>query len=209
MGYYIFSFGIDTHKIKSAFGSKDQELLNAIKSTESYENYGDADTSFNDGISTEKALEDIINGNKMDVNSGHAYGYALICMCEAMSEKLPYSEEIKLGTQTDLIDKYLEEDFKLNDMDVSEMLLLENSNPFNIPSIIDFPAVGFLNKDALKVLKKMLENVVISEEDIEKLDNSEEHKDGQKAMIYKNIWGIIQNIDYCLENDLDLISFCH
>jgi hypothetical protein len=209
MGYYIFSYAIDANKIKSAFGSKDQELLDTTKNTESYEAYSDIYASFEGQLSTEKALEDIINGNKMDVYSGPAYGYALICLCEAMGIKSPYTEDIKLGKHTDLINQYLEEDFGIDDIDIEEMLLMENSNPFTIPPIGDFPAIGFLDCSALKVLKQMFDNVDIPEEVIEKLIESKELKDAEKGMIYDNIKGIIQNIDYCIANKLELISFCH
>jgi hypothetical protein len=205
MGYYIFSFGIDANKIKSAFGSKDQAILEASKSTESYDNYSDSDMSFMDGISTEKALEDIIQGNKMDVNSGYAYGYALICMCEAMGERLS-SEEIKLSHETDLINKYLQEDFGLEEIAIEEMLFMDDSHSFEIPHILDFPMIGLLTHSALKVLKQMLENVHISNDDFERLEKGE---NDEKAMIYEHIFCLIQNIDHCVAHNLDLISFCH
>jgi hypothetical protein len=209
MGYYIFSFGIDANKIKSAFSSKDEAIIEALKETESYENYKDNDLSFMEGISTQKALEDIIYGNKMDAKSGPSYGYALICMCEALGERLPFQEEIKLGTHSDLINQYLEEDFETDDIAIDEMLLMEDSNPFKIPYISDFPAIGFLDDSALKVIRKMLKNVDVLDEDIERLTQSKINKDEEKGFIYECIKGIIENIDHCLANNLGIISFCH
>jgi hypothetical protein len=182
-------------------------LLDTTKNTESYETY--SDFSFEGELPTEKALEDIINGNKMNLKSGASYGYALICLCDALGVRAPFTEDIKFGTQTDLINQYLEEDFGVEDVEIEEMLLMEDSNPFKIPPIIDFPAIGFLNGDALKVLKQMFENVNIPEETIEKLIESKDLKDAEKGTIYDNIKGIIQNIDYCIANNLELISFCH
>ena len=41
MGYYIFSYGIETDKINAVFNSDDENTLKLIKATKTYKNYKD------------------------------------------------------------------------------------------------------------------------------------------------------------------------
>lgn len=208
MGYYIFSCGINTNQIKSVFSSKDQNILEIIMESDTFDNYKDF---LPDGLKTtpEKALEDIINGDRYDVKSNFAYGYAVICICKSLGDELPYTQEIKLGYETDFINKYLRESFGMKDFVWEELLFADNSNPFNIPKIDDWPLIGLLTNMELKKLKERLKDIAITDEEIEELENSGDEGDEEKGFAYQHIKGVIENIDYCIANDLDLISFCH
>jgi hypothetical protein len=61
----------------------------------------------------------------------------------------------------------------------------------------------------LKILKEKLKDVAITNEEIEALENGEDEDDEEKGFAYQHIKGVIANVDYCIVNDLDLISFCH
>jgi hypothetical protein len=209
MGLYIFSYGINTAKIKSLFGSKDQEALKNIQESLVYQDYEDGYLPPDYKTDTKKALEDIINGEEFDAHSNASYGYALIAICSTLGNTVPYPEEIKLGYATDLINKYLNEDFELNDIVIEDMLFMEDSNPFEIPEIADFPSIGFLTHLELSVLQELLQPIKITDQDMGKIENSGEKEGEIKAFMYEQIRGIIQNIDYCIENNLDLVSFCH
>lgn len=208
MGYYIFFQGIKTDKLKSVFGSKDKSILDTIKESDTFENYKNF---LPPGLNTtpEKALENIINGEPFDTKSNFAYGYAVICICKSLGEELPYTQEIKLGYETDFINKFLSEDFNLTDFQLENVLFKDNSNPFDIPRIDDWPLIGFLSIAELRQLKEKFKAIAITEEEIEELENGEGEEDEEKSFAYQHIKGIIENIDYCIENNLDLISFCH
>jgi hypothetical protein len=208
MGYYIFSYGIKTDQIKSAFGSKNQDILEKIRKNSIFEGYKD---SFSEKYKTtpNKALEDIINGKKYDDSSKFAYGYAVIGMCATLGQGLPHTQEIKLGYETDLINQYLAESFDLKDVVLEEVMFDDDSNPFDIPPPEDWPLIGFLSHAELIKLKDMFKHIKISDEELSDLENGEDDEDEDKWCTYLHIKGFIENIDFCIENGLDFISFCH
>jgi hypothetical protein len=210
MGYYIFSYGIDAQKIKASFNSNDEKLLQKIKATETFENYKDF---LPDGFKTtpDKALEDIIKNNPYDTKSNFAYGYALICICDALGSKLPYRQEIKLGYETDLIDKYLADDFGIKDLKVDTSLLFTDDEiPFDIPPRDDFPVISFLPTKKLHEIHEKMEHIKIDAQEAEALiDDGENEEDEDKGCAYLHINGIIENIRYCINNNLEMINFCH
>ncbi len=206
MGYYIFSFGIEFEKIKSTFSSKDEVLFESIKNK--YIN-SSGNSDFFEGRETtpEVALRHIINGEEYDQDAGYAYGYALIYLCESLGHKLPFSNEIKFGYETDFINEYLDEDFDIRHVEIEMELLARNHNIFKLPRIDDWPLIGLLKENNLLELKTIFKNISISDELVDELER--EDGDESKIYAYKYIKGIIQNIDFCLANKLDLISFCH
>jgi hypothetical protein len=209
MGYYIFSYGIETDKIKAVFNSNDENILELIKKTETFGNYKDF---LPEGKKTtpSKALEDIIKNKPYDKKSNFAYGYALICICDALGKKLPYTQEIKFGYETDLIDKYLSEDFEINDLEVNgSLLFIDKPIPFEIPPRDDWPVINVLDKNKLVELDKKLEHIKINDEEIETLMDGDDEEDEDKGCAYMHIKGIMENIKYCIKNNLEMINFCH
>jgi hypothetical protein len=204
MGYYIFSFGIKTDEILKAFNSKDESLQSEVQENEVFQNYADFEV---DGFGTkpDKALVDIIQGRHFDSKSNYAYGYAVIGLCATLGEGLPYGQEIKLGYETDLINKVLVEDFGINDLKVEERLFVDNSHPFPIPKIEDWPLIGLVKHEHLAELKNKLASVNITEEQIEELEDDPD----EKGFAYEHLKGILENVNFCFDNNLDLISFCH
>lgn len=204
MGYYIFSYGIKTEQIQNAFGSKDQTLQKEVEENNIFQNYADAE--FNGFATTpDKALVDIIQGNPFDSKSNYAYGYALIGLCATLGTELPYGQEIKLGYETDLINKVLSEDFGIKDLNIEESLLADNSHPFPIPKMDDWPIIGLIKHQQLQGLRNRLSSLNITDEQIKELENDPD----EKEFAYEHLKGILENINYCFEKDLDLISFCH
>ncbi len=208
MGYYIFSYGIDTKKIKAVFGSNNEGILEQVQENDVFEGYCDFNPN---GEATDpvKALSDIVKGNRYDVKSGYAYGYAVIGICATLGSELPYSQEIKMWYETDFIDKYLAKDFGVKNFKMEEVFFVENSNPFIIPKIDDWPMISVMSRQDLLNLKDKLSKIKISDEDIEALEAGDGEDDEEKSFAYAHIKGIIENIDFCLENNLDMASFCH
>lgn len=204
MGYYIFSYGIKTDQILNAFGSKDSKLQKEVEENDVFQDYSDFEVD-DSKTSTNQALIDIIQKNPFNHKSNYAYGYALIGLCDTLGKELPYGQEIKLGYETDLINKVLTEDFSIKDIEIEKYLLADNSHPFPIPKIVEWPLIGLIRQPQLQELKTKLLSLNITEEQIEELEDDPEDRE----FTYAHLKGILDNINYCLDNNLELISFCH
>ena len=75
-----------------------------------------------------------------------------------------------------------------------------------IPPPVDFPLIAVHRQKELQHLAKLFENITITQDMIDDLQNSDEE---EKGYAYEHIKGIIENIYFCLENQLDMVSFCH
>lgn len=201
MGYNIFSYGINSNRIQASIGSKDNNLYNRILATDTFELYSSQD--FKDHTTTREALDHLIFGKPYNNRSAHAYWYAFIALCALLGESLPATHEINLGYETDLINGYLESDFGLK-MTIEEVLINER-NPFGLPSVTDWPLSGLLEKSDLIALQPKFNAINITEDMLEKLLDEDE----EKEMAYDSIKQIKENITHCIKLDMELISFCH
>ena len=201
MGYYMFAYGIKTPEIKAVFGSKDEALLQKVKANDTFKNYADGD----DDNETIKALTDIIMGNQYD-QEGYIYGYAFIGICAALGETLPQTQEIKLGYETDLINQVIAEDYGIEIDIETELFPADYADPFPLPLIADFPMIDLLDKKILEHLASLLAKVHKTESEIEAMLDGD---DGEKGFAYEAIMGLKENIAFCLENELDMVIFCH
>ena len=201
MGYYMFAYGVKTPEIKAVFGSKDEALLQKVKANDTFKNYADED----DDNETSKALTDIIIGNQYD-EEGYIYGYAFIGICAALGETLPKTQEIKLGYETDLINQVIAEDYGIEIDIETELFPADYADPFPLPLIADFPMIDLLDKKRLEHLASLLAKVHKTESEIEAMLDGD---DGEKGFAYEAIMGLKENIAFCLENELDMVIFCH
>ena len=201
MGYYMFAYGVKTPEIKAVFGSKDEALLQKVKANDTFKNYADED----DDNETSKALTDIIMGNQYD-EEGYIYGYAFIGICAALGETLPQTQEIKLGYETDLINQVIAEDYGIEIDIETELFPVDYADPFPLPLIADFPMIDLLDKKRLEHLASLLSKVHKTESEIEAMLDGD---DGEKGFAYEAIMGLKENIAFCLENELDMVIFCH
>lgn len=208
MGYYIFSYGIKKEVIQKLFGSEDADVLERVIKSDVFKAYADFEVKGLDKTPLQ-ALNDILYGRSCDEKSNYAYGYALIGLCAVAGIEMPYSQEIKLGYETDLINKFLAEDYAVDDFLIEHILFADHSNPFAIPNIDDWPLVGLLTLTQLKELKAQLKHVIISDIMIENFLDAEEEEEEEKGFASEHIQGFMINIDFCIENELDMISFCH
>ena len=204
MGYYMFAYGVKTPEIKAVFGSKDEALLQKVKANDTFKNYTDED----DDNETSKALTDIIMGNQYD-EEGYIYGYAFIGICAALGVELPYNQEIKFWYETELISRVLLEDWNIKTEIDTELFPADHFHPFSIPEIDDFPMISLLDKERLQVLSDLLSKVHKTPEEIEDLIDGETEEEEDKGYSYEHIMGLKENIAFCLENELDMVVFCH
>ena len=197
----MFAYGVKTPEIKAVFGSKDEALLQKVKANDVFQNYADED----DDNETIKALTDIIMGNQYD-EEGYIYGYAFIGICATLGVELPYNQEIKFWYETELISRILLEDWNIKTEIDTELFPADHFHPFSIPEIDDFPMISLLDKEHLQALSDLLSKVHKTESEIEAMLDGD---DGEKGFAYEAIMGLKENIAFCLDNELDMVIFCH
>ncbi|MDH6355906.1 hypothetical protein M2132_002256 [Dysgonomonas sp. PH5-45] len=205
MGYYIFSYAIDLKNITKAFGRKDSKLFENIISSPDFIHY--QENSFNDSVSVKEALHHIVFGEKYIEKDAHMYQYALITLCAYLGMELPYKHEIKLGYETDLINGFLETDFGI--ITCLEEDLLSTPPQLGLPEVADWPQCGIIEQPELQNLSTMYSLANITEQQITGLWEGTNDEDEDRACAYEGIKGVKDNIDFCIANNLSLISFCH
>ncbi len=97
------------------------------------------------------------------------------------------------------------EDFGIADLNIEEKLFVDNSHPFPIPKIDDWSLIGLIRHRQLEELRSKITSLNITDEQIELLEDDPD----EKGFAYEHLKGILENINYCFENNLDLVSFCH
>ena len=200
MGYYMFAYGVNTSELQATFASKDETLLAEVQKNEIFQNYAEED----ENNETTKALTDIIMGNPFDKKRGYTYGYAFIGICATLGKELPFTQEMKFWYETDLINQTLSEDYDIEVERDTELFPEDHFHPFPLPEIEDFPMISLIDQDRLKHLDSLLENVHKTKEEIEAMIEEDE-----KGFAYEHIMGLKENIAFCLNNQLDMIAFCH
>ena len=205
MGYCIFSFAADVDQVKRVFDSRDSLLFDKIQYSEVFLNYASQD--FSNYISTKEALFHIIHGKPYKKHSAPSYWYALISIIAFLGHQLPYTQDIELDNETELIDSFLQSDFGI-EASVTEVLL-NNFPDLGLPDVATFPLAGLITPSVINLLKNKLESVTLSHNQIELLWNTQNETDEIKAFVYNSIKGFKDNVDFCYKNNLSLISFCH
>ena len=200
MGYYMFAYGVNTSELQATFASKDETLLAEVQKNGIFQNYAEEDKD----NETTKALTDIIMGRPFDEKKGYTYGYAFIGICATLGKELPFTQEMKFWYETDLINQTLSEDYDIEIEIDTELFPEDHFHPFPLPEIEDFPMISLIDQDRLKHLDSLLEKVHKTEEEIEAMIEEDE-----KGFAYEHIMGLKENIAFCLNNQLDMIAFCH
>ncbi|SHL92138.1 hypothetical protein SAMN05444266_105479 [Chitinophaga jiangningensis] len=201
MGYFIFSYAIDYDKLNRSIGSKDIALLEKIQQSDKFQEYVNQDLPAD--IGTAEALRQIINGQAPDTSCAPSYWHALICLIDYLGKPVGSGERIVLNYETDLINQILREDFKV-DLEVEEVLL-NGKLDIGLPLPNDWPLSGILHLGDLFQLQLDLSHVKLSHEHI--IVTTEE--DEEEARVLDGIQSLKDSIDYCLQHNKVLISFCH
>jgi len=135
MGYGTLAYAVDLDRLRSAYGSKDRAMFQAIEKREA-DDIRDRDEWFRDRIkrgapSLREAVAQIIEGQ---INAppwaGFQYGYALELLCKHLGHVLENRDRVSfiehLGTPTGLT---------------------SSGPPLPISRPEDFPSIGFLTAD--------------------------------------------------------------
>lgn len=196
MGLYIYMTAVSSKTIDAAFGSHDKALLDKCASD------GEC---FDDAL---KALSHIINAQDKTLETHH-YGYALIELCFKLGQQLPYTQDIKLGFETDWINRVLDDEFCVSEPIEVLLLPCPDNHGFDIPAMEEFPIIGKLDQTWLQELQRLLSDISIDQAHISALQHSDNQDQAEQGYALAHIKGIIENINFCVANGLDLMVFCH
>lgn len=205
MGYYIFGKAIDVDTLSAVFGSKDETLYKNLTGKLA----ADCDGQDFEDYNNYKALHTILFGETYIQDYAHMYGYAVIEICNYIGKDLPYTQELKLYYETDLVNKYLKESFDVNIIFEDYLFVDGDTNFLNLPKIKDWPIIGIIQKDRLEELYNILKPINIEPNIIEELWDAEDDEDEDKACAYEAIMGWKKNLEFCLDQKLSLAVFCH
>jgi hypothetical protein len=203
IGYYEFSYGIDTKRIEEVFNSDENELLKMIKKTKYFELLKDYLVNVQKTDPEKYFLEDIIENKPYFKNSNFICGTALFSIFDSLGNKLPYRKII----DTKLIDYYFSESFKIksrvkNSIDSHSALFGDENVPFYLV-FGSQPIIHLVTKRKLLELDQKMKSININNLEIVKLLVK------YNFYSYQHIKGMKKNISYCLENNLEMLNGCH
>lgn len=201
MGYYINSYAINKALVERTLGSKDEQLLNNVLESKSLKYYERRDAEHYHIVKA--ALEQMIFGEPYDKGNKPIYWYAFKELCDHLGKSLTTSCEIKLGIDTDIVDGLLASEYGIK---ISiENLLLNSKVDFGLPKHNDFPSTGLWDKADLHEIHSLIKDIHISDDQLEIMEG-ENFEKYEGSRIIKQLK---DDVVYCLENELVLISFCH
>lgn len=203
--YIISQKAIKISDLEKIFWSNDENLKKKIISSIKFQNIED------DGIPIKDWLENILKWLNLKEKTSDLI-YALNLIVDEIWIDLPYKNDINIWYESDFIEKYLKQDFSI-EKEISEIFFW-NKNNFFINFWKEPPFFWIVDLEDLKELQKIFSKVNISEKDIINLNeiyysDSEDDLDEEKWYSYEHIKWIKENIDFCVKNKLDLISFCY
>ena len=203
MGYYIYGKAVDTNQLFNTLGSKDENLYQKTVN-QLNNNYSDVAPK---ELTIQQAIYTIMFGENGKPEYDYMYGYAFIEICNILGKDIPCQQELKLGYDTDLVNKYLKQDYNI-DLTIEDFLFSDMIIPNHI-EIKEWPMIATLKNEDLQELANILSPINISDEIIKELWDGDDDDDEDKACAYEAIVGLKQNLNFCLENKLDLALFCH
>lgn len=224
MGMIAIPFAVDIEKVNAVFGSKDKELLEKIKTSRLYDNYSSQEDAFADPKSQydfDQALKDIVFNyvkpedrksksrlwgllkstslSGLNQNIAHGYGYVLLVICDYLgTHLLSYCDGFYYGRDFQAAIQVMKEKglaIDLNDM-------FETHKVFDIPPIVDFPAINCFTKEAINHVNAVMNKVEIDED---KADDDSDNFDEVQGML-KNIR---DSFRFCKDKNLEMITFTH
>jgi hypothetical protein len=215
MGIYAIPFAVDIEKVKAVFGCKDKELLDKIKTAYMYEHYASETEGF------DEALEDIffknikpkkskeksifwdflksINSSKSSEKDGSVYGYVLLVICNYFgTHLLEHCDGFYWGKIFKAASKLLrEKGLQINFEDI-----FEHHDVFEIPKIIDFPAITCYSKKEIDHFNSILYKIEIDED---KAYFGKDNYDELQGMLHD----IRESFRICKEKNVEMIVFTH
>jgi len=147
MGYSTVFYAIDLSRLRSALGSKDEHLLQAIAKANS-DQIEESNEWFEDEIdegapSLSDALRQLVMGEPLDDDSGFMYAYATELLVSHLGERLDVDD---IGW--------------VSDLKLDSPLDLDHRIPVEIPQPADFPSFSHLTRDELQPQLETIQRVM-------------------------------------------------
>jgi len=149
MSYSIMPFSVAIERVRSAVGSRDRGLADALKTK--YASWlqqdvddnvadDDADDDYDPEPSLEQALDDMIDGKELQEGFGHKYGSVLEMLCDHFGTLLPNDAFSGMSAEwADEVDEALQTAGVPSNALKLTTHLMYRSSPVPIPEPADFP----------------------------------------------------------------------
>ena len=194
MSYGLHPYAVSLPTLKKTLGARDANLLAALH-RKFEKDYADID-DLDDGVaSMRQALEDLLLGNKLDIDAGFKYGYALKYLCEHFGKLLTNEAWSSLDWEyIESVDKVLKRaQVDARTFGITSHLAARGS-PIPIPRIPDFPSIGYVLEAEIGKVSTECEKVMPKGVDPEITESLKEMR---------------QWFDHCARGHLDLVCFYH
>jgi hypothetical protein len=195
MSYAIHPYAVSLPALKKCVGSRDAQLLATLIRKFSAE-FDDIDELDEEAVSVERALTQLVMGEKLDEWSGFKYAYGLKFLCEHIGNLLTNRHWSAVGWE------WIEDvDKVLSALGIEEKVFRVGSHlstrgaPIPLPRIVDFPAIGYLLE--AEIAKVATELTRVRDADI---DDEE---------IRESVGEIRKWVDHCTRSHKDLVCFYH
>jgi len=222
MGMIAIPFAVDIEKAKNVLGCKDKNLLEKIKTANLYDNYASQTEDFPDPkyqYDFDAVLEDLVfhyikpedrkakhsffglkkskPGTGLKENMGHAYGYALLVICDYLgTQLLPFCDGFYYGRYFEAAVEIMKEkglQIEMNDM-------FEPHEVFDIPKIADFPAINLYSRQEINHIVSVIEQIDIDQTKADSNDFDE---------VQEMLKNIRDSFKTCKEQNLEMVTFTH
>lgn len=148
MSYCLEPYMIDLSKLRAAIGSKDTKLIEAIRK-KAPERFDSDEYELTLG----QALTQLVMGDKLGKKAPHQYGYALEKLAKHLGKWLP--PDVWGGVRWAAME------------DSGVARIMEGGSPVRLPRILDFPVIGFLERDQIASMVKKMGNEGLTHENKE------------------------------------------
>jgi hypothetical protein len=205
MGYILEATAVELRKVTDALGSKDRRLLSALVKAfgddfdqfdEMAADYLDEDED-GEPLTMQAALTQMVMGEEYNDGLGFMYGYALEFICNHFGEPLPNGGWSGMPSSTkwaDTVDQALKAAGVPGKVFGVSRHLMNRGAPVEIPSIDDFPAIGYLKLAEIEAVRQALGRPTVAA-----------IKDREVLEAIREIQGWLQT---CADSSRDLICFC-
>ena len=166
MGTTLTPIAVDLDKLRAACGSRDRALLDSVvrKFRRDFEQFdemgedldagGDDDPPAGSTLTMKEALGHLVMGEEYNPKAGFMYGYALEFLCRHIGTKLPNDQWSSLRSSWSW---FPDVDNALEELGVPEGRLRVQGHlrgrgsPVPIPAIADYPVIGYLRRDEIRL----------------------------------------------------------
>jgi hypothetical protein len=214
MGISAIPIGVDINRVKEVFGSKDQTLLDKLKTAPLYETYASQTKNFDD------LLEDIVCNyikpedrkptkgfwglgkprveNGLNPRRADYYGYALLVICSCLGIQLMTNYD---GFYYGRVWKEMLEFLKSEGLDYDLEIMFEAppQNTFDLPRKIDFPGIYVFSQEEIALVNSFFATK----------PHLDINPDGDDEELAEMLYDLRTTFSECSRMGVQLVTFVH